>query len=74
MRDTLNKILELYPDDRFLGITMFYREKVKHKQFGLFSTFAAESFPDGWLKAIEKGVWVEDGKYGDNFRETFELQ
>jgi len=74
MRDILNRIVEQYPHDRFTGICEFYREKVKLKQFGLFSTFAAESFPDGWLKAIDKGVWVEDGEYGNNFREAFELK
>lgn len=59
--------------DRFLALQEFYREKNK-RGFGLFSCLAGESFPDGWIKAINSGVWDEAGVYGDNFRKCFELE
>lgn len=69
----LKEILAVEPD-RFKAICLFYQVKNKNKSFGLFSCFAAENFPNSWLKACETGVWSEDGVYGDNFREVFNLK
>lgn len=73
MKNVLIAILS-YNSDRFTALSKFYREKnLSGKGYGIFSTFAAESFPEGWLKALETGVWNETGVYGDNFRKCFEL-
>lgn len=73
MKDILNKIMEEYPTDRFKGLSEFYIEK-NRMGFGLFSTLAGETFPNGWIKSIEAGVWEEEGIYGNNFREAFDLK
>jgi hypothetical protein len=72
MRDTLYKILENEPD-KFKALSRFYREK-NSNGYGLFSTLAGETFPDGWIKAINDNHWEEQGIYGDNFRETFNIK
>jgi hypothetical protein len=72
MRCVLEKILKM-EQDKFICLVAFYRMKNK-AGYGLFSTLAGESFPNGWLDAIEKGFWAEEGIYGDNFRKAFELE
>ena len=60
--------------DEFKALLQFYNWKNKNTNIGLFSTLAGGSFPDGWLKAFESGIWNEKGEYGDNFRECFGLR
>lgn len=71
MRKILGDLLGLGLD-KFTTLKAFYSWK-NHMHFGLFSCHAGETFPDGWVKAIASGVWNEEGVYGDNFRETFDL-
>lgn len=73
MKEVLENILEQHPTEKFLALSLFYREKNK-RGFGLFSTLAGETFPDRWIEAINSGVWKEDGVYGDNFRKAFNLK
>ena len=74
MKDYFNNLLQNWtPDiDKFDLLRSFYREK-NTRGFGLFSTFAGESFPDRWYKAIEENHWPEQGEYGDNFRKAFNI-
>ena len=72
MKTTLLNILYNEPD-RFLALCEFYHAK-NTAGFGLFSCFAGESFPNGWIKAIVEGSWKEEGVYGDNFRKCFRLK
>lgn len=59
--------------DWFTALCEFYREKHRRGYLGLFSCSAVEKFPLGWIEACNKGVWDEEGEYGDNFRKTFNL-
>lgn len=73
----MRKILQDILDQglgRFQSLCLFYQVKNRDNSFGLFSCTAGECFPEGWLKSIEAGVWKEEGKYGDNFREAFDLK
>ena len=74
MRKILADLLEHVPD-RFEALQMFYKMKNKMvEKYGLFSCHAGETFPHGWIEAIRTGVWKEEGVYGDNFREVFDLR
>lgn len=72
MIDTFFNIIANEPD-KFEALSKFYQEKNK-KGYGLFSTLAGETFPDGWIKAINGNHWEEQGIYGDNFRKTFNIK
>jgi hypothetical protein len=71
MKDILYNILDEEPD-KFIALCKFYNAKNK-AGYGLFSCLAGECFPQGWIEAINLGIWNEEGPYGDNFRKTFEL-
>lgn len=72
MIDTFFNIIANEPD-KFKALAKFYREK-NSNGYGLFSTLAGETFPNGWIEAIKNNKWEEKGIYGDNFRLTFNIK
>lgn len=60
--------------DWFAAMSEFYRAKyLVDRNAPIFSSFAAEHFPDAWLASFQSGIWTEEGQYGDNFRKFFNL-
>ena len=67
-------LVPLTTNDWFNDMSSFYSQKHTQPNAPIFSSLAAERFPEGWHAAFKAGVWDEEGEYGDNFRKYFGLQ